>query len=90
MKGQRLIEEVYDIALNPNLDYFAQLEPLAANGELANHVNTSKILFKLCQLVDAQEKRIKALEDTHEEITKRILEISGKHETEIDATKPLT
>lgn len=58
-----IIEEVYEMALNPNEDYFAQLEPLAASGELANRISANKVLFQLCMLVDTQSKRIKELEE---------------------------
>jgi hypothetical protein len=63
-----IIEEAYSMALNPELDYFAQLQPLAANGELANKITSNQVLFKLCMLVDAQAKDIKALRDRIQEI----------------------
>lgn len=62
-KALQAIEESYDIALNPDLDYGAQLLPLGASGELANRISANKVLFKLCMLVDAQAKEIAALKD---------------------------
>ena len=82
------IEEIYNMAINPELDYYAQLEPLAANGELANHNSSMKVLFALCMLVDQQGKRIAELE---EKLSSYIKE-HAKSVTYIvpsDPTKPL-
>ena len=46
-KAKLAIEELYSIALNPDLDYFAQLQPLAQSGELSNKVTTNQLLFRL-------------------------------------------
>lgn len=56
-----IIEDAFEIVLNPTLPYFIQLEPLGANGELSNRNNLNKVLFKLCELVDAQAKEIDSL-----------------------------
>jgi len=57
------IEEVYSIALNPTIDYFAQLESLAHGGELANQISVKQVLFKLCMIVDNQAKEIQNLKE---------------------------
>jgi len=73
------------MAINPELDYYAQLEPLAANGELANHNSSMKVLFALCMLVDQQGKRIAELEaaDKKRNINNAIYIVKS------DPTKPL-
>ena len=90
------IEEIYDMAINPELDYFAQLEPLAANGELANHNSSLKVLFALCMLVDQQGKTIKGFEQDIVDISKRLqtMEDSLKASNPVvsipfDPTKPI-
>jgi hypothetical protein len=105
-KALQIIEEVYDIALNPTQDYFAQLEPLAPNGELANRISANKVLFKLCQLVDAQDKEIQALKQDRVDIANKLVGLQdslnssspiGKNTSEpvvdapsSDPTKPIT
>ena len=79
------IEEIYNMAINPELDYYAQLEPLAANGELANHNSSMKVLFALCMLVDQQGKRIAELEAADKKRNANI----GTYIVKPDATKPL-
>ncbi len=78
MKVLKLIEEAYSIALNPELDYFAQLQPLAQNGELANNVTSNKVLFGLCKIVDEQAKEIQALKDDRVAIAKQMVKLEGK------------
>lgn len=72
-----IIEEVYNMALNPDLDYFSQLEPLAASGELANRILSNKVLFRLCKLIDEQEKRIANLEQDRVDIANKMLELQN-------------
>lgn len=72
------IEEVYEMALNPTQSYFAQLEPLAASGELANRISTNKVLFRLAELVDNQAKEIKALKDDRQAIAAKMVELESK------------
>lgn len=76
--AQAILEEVYEYALNPNESYAAQLAPLAANGELSNRASLNKILFKLCEVVDAQAKKIKLLEDDRVAIAQKMTELEGK------------
>jgi len=80
------IEDAYSIALNPDLDYLSQLQPLARDGELANKLTTNKVLFKLCMIVDAQEKEIKSLKDNHVFLAKQI---SSLLEKKVNPTTPL-
>ncbi len=87
-KALLTIEEIYSMAVNPAVDYYAQLEPLASNGELANHNSSMKLLFKLCMIVDAQAKEIKILKDDRVAIAAKMVELEGK-KAEVDATKPL-
>lgn len=91
MKALRKIEEAYSIALNPDLEYWEQLQPLASNGELANNVTSNQVLFKLCMIVDAQEKEIQALKDDRVAIAKKMIELEGKSTVVPleDATVPL-
>lgn len=77
-KALQIIEEVYEIALNPELPYGAQLEPLAASGELANRISTNKVLFRLCELVDLQAKEIKSLKEDREAIAKEMVRLSSQ------------
>jgi hypothetical protein len=77
MTALQIIEEVYEIALNPTQPYFAQLEPLAPNGELANRTSANRVLFKLCELVDHQAKQIKALEEDRVDIANKMLELQN-------------
>lgn len=90
-KSLLTIEEIYGIALNPTLDYYAQVEPLASNGELANHNSSMKLLFRLCMIVDAQAKEIQALKDDRVAIAAKMIELEGKKTVlpEVDATQPL-
>lgn len=81
-----IIEEAYSIALNPEVDYFAQLQPLARDGELANKITSNTVLFKLCMLVDAQEKEIHALKEDRVAIAKQILALQEK---KVDPTQAL-
>ena len=91
-----IIESAYDIAINPTLDYEAQLQPLAAAGELANRLSSNKVLFKLCMIVDAQAKEIQALKDDRTAIANKMVELEsvqpqGKVENLVvaDPTAPL-
>lgn len=85
----RIIEEAYSMALNPEEDYFAQLQPLAANGELANRLTSNQVLFKLCRVVDAQEKEIQALKEDRIAIAQKMLELQEKKTSVINPTQPL-
>lgn len=78
MKALKTIEEFYSIALNPDLDYFNQLQPLAQSGELANNVTSNQVLFRLCMIVDQQAKEIQSLKDDRVAIAKKMLELEGK------------
>lgn len=73
-----ILEEVYDMALNPTQSYAAQLEPLAATGELSNKLKTNEVLFRLCELIDAQIKEIKKLRDDREAIARKLVEFESK------------
>ena len=73
-----VIEEAYSIALNPELDYFAQLQPLAPAGELANRLTSNQVLFKLCMIVDVQAKEIKALKEDRVAIAAKMVQLEGK------------
>lgn len=96
-KAYQLIEHIYEIALNPDQPYYDQLEPLAATGDLANRTNVNKVVFGLCELVDAQQKEIQALKDDREAIAKQMVELEKKINpstvtvdiTPVDPTKPL-
>lgn len=78
-KALLAIEEAYEIGLNPELDYLAQLEQLLGpSGELANRLTSNKVLFALCKIIDEQEKQIKALEDDRVQIANKMLELEGK------------
>jgi hypothetical protein len=70
-----IIEEAYSIALNPELDYWAQLQPLAPNGELANRLTSNQVLFRVCKIVDAQAKEIQALKDDRVAIANKMVEL---------------
>ena len=91
MKALRLIEELYSVALNPDLDYFNQLQPLAQSGELANKVTSNQLLFRLCMLIDQQEKEIQTLKDDRVAIAKKMVELEGKNTVEpnVVPTEPL-
>ena len=80
------IEEAYSLALNPDVDYLAQLQPLAPAGELANRLSSNQVLFKLCMIVDQQAKEIKALQDDRVAIARKMLELEAK---KVDPTAPL-
>lgn len=83
-----IIEDAYEIALNPTQPYFAQLEPLGQNGELSNATNLKKVIFKLCELVDSQGKELKELRvivSNKSEITPPIVDVKATN-----PTKPLT
>lgn len=95
-KALLAIEEAYDIALNPELDYLAQLQELAVSGELSNKITMQKVLFKLCMIVDIQEKEIKELKEDRIAIANKMLELEGGKtnatpatETRPDPTAPL-
>ena len=77
-KALQVIEEAYSIALNPELDYEAQLAPLAQAGELANRLSSNKVLFKLCMIVDAQAKEIQTLKDDRSAIAAKMVELEEK------------
>ena len=90
-----VLEEIYNMAINPELDYFAQLEPLASNGELANHNSSLKVLMKLCMLLDEQAKKIKSLEEKYVDNVKNAVEAQPQPQTiepisvpVVDPTKP--
>lgn len=91
MKAKLAIEELYSIALNPDLDYFAQLQPLAQSGELANKVTSNQLLFRLCMIVDQQEEEIKSLKDDRVSIANKMLELEGKRTVvpNVAPTEPL-
>lgn len=85
-----LIEEAYDIAMNPTADYWAQLQPLAPNGELANRLTSNQVLFRLCMVIDKQEREIASLKDDRVSIAKQLLELKeSKNPTVVDPTLPL-
>lgn len=87
----QIIEEAYSFALNPDIDYLAQLQELAPSGELANKLTANQVLFKLCMLVDQQQKEIQALKDDRTEIAQKMLDLEGKkNEPVADPTQPLT
>jgi Tfp pilus assembly protein PilN len=94
MTGQQVLEEVYGIGLNPTLPYGAQLEPLAASGELSNKNQTNAVLFKLCELLDEQAKEIKTLKDDRKEIVKQMITLEQKLTPDVqpapDPTQPIT
>lgn len=81
-----IIEEVYEMALNPDGDYLAQLQPLAPSGELANKLLTSQVLFKLCMLVDTQAKQIVSLQ---EKIQGGVNNATASDQPKLDPQKPL-
>jgi ABC-type Na+ transport system ATPase subunit NatA len=86
------IEEIYSLGLNPSLDYYAQVEPLASNGELANHNSSMKLLFKMAMIVDAQAREIQTLKDDRVAIAQKMVEIEKKNPVVSytgDATQPL-
>lgn len=85
-----IIEETYNIALNPSEDYWAQLQPLAPNGELANRLTSNQVLFKLCMIVDAQAKEIQALKDDRISIAKKMLELESKPGSSVTIPLDLT
>lgn len=91
-----ILEEVYEIALNPTLSYAAQLETLSASGELSNKKQTNEILFRLCELVDTQAKQIKALKEDREQIASEMTRLEGiisaptTNPAVSDPTQPLT
>ncbi len=91
MKARLEIEKLYSVALNPELDYWSQLQLLAQSGELANKATSSELLFRLCQIVDAQEKEIKALKEDRVAIAKKMIELEGGSATVPveDTTMPL-
>jgi hypothetical protein len=80
-KARLEIEKLYSVALNPELDYWSQLQPLAQSGELANKATSSELLFRLCVIVDQQAKEIKALQDDRVAIAKKMIELEGKSAT---------
>ncbi len=88
-----IIEEAYSLTLNPDEDYFAQLQVLAASGELANKITANQVLFKLCMLVDAQAKEIKHLKDDYSITKEKLIELEGHgtstNNTKLDPTNPL-
>jgi len=62
--AQLLLEKVFGLALNPGESYFAQLsQAIGSSGELSNKSATNEVLLELCKMFDAQEKRLKALEE---------------------------
>ena len=90
-KAKLAIEELYSIALNPDLDYFAQLQPLAQSGELSNKATSNQLLFRLCQIVDGQEKEIQALKEDRVAIANQMIKLEGGSATvpELDPVVPL-
>jgi ABC-type Na+ transport system ATPase subunit NatA len=87
-KAKLAIEEFYSVAINPDLDYFAQLQPLAESGELANRITANQVLFRLCMIVDKQEKEIQALKDDRVAIAKKMIELEKQPEA-VDPALPL-
>ena len=87
----KVIEEIYSIALNPELSYYAQLAPLASNGELGNHNSSMQVLFKLCMIVDQQAKEIQALKEDRVAIANKMveLEVNTAVVPKLDPTAPL-
>ena len=86
MKAYQIIEEAYNITLNPEVDYQVQLQPLAPAGELANRLTSNQVLFKLCMMVDQQAKEIQSLKDDRVAIAKKMVELEAK---KVDPTAPL-
>lgn len=90
-----IIEEVYEIAMNPTLDYLAQLQPVAPSGELADKVKLTAIVFKLCEQLDKQAKDIESLKQDREQIASQMAEILASQSVknskpiEVGATKPI-
>ncbi len=74
-KALHSIEDAYSMTLNPTQDYFAQLQPLARDGELANKISSNKVLFRLCMIVDEQEREITLLKEDRIAIAKQLLEL---------------
>lgn len=92
-KALEAIENVYEMALNPEQDILAQLQQiLGPSGEMGSHLASNKLLFALCKIVDTLEERIRVLEDDRVAIANKMLELEGK-KPEADAkttdtTKP--
>jgi hypothetical protein len=89
-----IIEDVYSMTLNPELDYFAQLQPLAPGGELANKISTNQVLFKLCMLVDAQAKEIESLKESRRLTYEKMEKLEGRYaettnQARLDPTNPI-
>ena len=93
MKALRVIENAYSMSLNPHEDYLAQLQPLAANGELANKLTSNQVLFKLCMIVDEQEKEIQSLKEDRVAIAAKMVELEAHAKTTptagLDPSKPI-
>ncbi|HEX9059099.1 MAG TPA: hypothetical protein VF941_02875 [Clostridia bacterium] len=70
-----ILEAVYGLSFNPNLPYAPQLEALAASGVLANKKFLNEAVFKLCELVDKQQKQI--------DLLTKIVDNLGKSTTEV-------
>lgn len=86
-----ILEEVYEMTINPTQSYVAQLEPLSASGELTNKLKTNEVLFRLCELIDKQNKEIESLKKDREEIAKQMVDLQIKLDDKAtDPTKPIT
>lgn len=88
----RIIEEVYEMALNPTLSYYAQLQPLAPSGELADKIKLTSVVFKLCELVDKQAKEIDKLKEDRVQIATEMAKLQKDNpiaSMPVDPTKPI-
>ena len=60
-KAGAMLEEVYGLRIVDKGNYQKQLNGLNASGELSNMKALMTVLFRLCEIVDEQEKTIALL-----------------------------
>lgn len=87
-KAMTIIEEVYEISLNPGEDYLAQMQSLAPSGELGSKISLTKLLFKLCKLIDTQQKEIAKLQK-HVDVIELVGNAKTASSTRYDPESPL-
>ena len=61
-KGKQIIEETYDIVISSKARYFEQIAGLDAAGAFSNTKMLTEVVFKLCEIIDTQERQIAELQ----------------------------
>ena len=61
MKAKKILEDAYDIVLSRKASYSEQMDGLNRSGKFGNTFPLAVVVFKLCEIIDAQQEEIESL-----------------------------